>query len=40
MYMTVATADGELVGEDGASGHGRINQEKAYEVPFGDGKRR
>lgn len=39
-YVTVTADHGELFGEDGYFGHGPINQEKVYEVPFVEGKLR
>ena len=37
-YITITADHGELFGEDGYFGHGPINHEKAYEVPFVEGK--
>lgn len=37
-YITVTADHGELFGEDGYFGHGPINHEKVYEVPFVEGK--
>ncbi len=39
-YITITADHGELFGEDGYFGHGPINHEKAYEVPFVEGKLR
>jgi len=37
-YVTVTADHGELFGEDGYFGHGPINHEKVFEVPFVEGK--
>jgi hypothetical protein len=37
-YVTVTSDHGELFGEAGYFGHGPINHEKVYEVPFLEGK--
>jgi len=37
-YVTVIADHGELFGEKGYFGHGPINHEKVYEVPFVEGK--
>lgn len=37
-YITVTADHGELFGEGGYFGHGPINHEKVYEVPFVEGK--
>lgn len=37
-YLSVTADHGELFGEDGYFGHGPINHEKVYEVPFVEGK--
>lgn len=37
-YITVTADHGELFGENGYFGHGPINHEKVYEVPFLEGK--
>ena len=37
-YVTVTADHGELFGEEGYFGHGPINHEKVYEVPFVEGK--
>ena len=37
-YITITADHGELFGEEGYFGHGPINHEKAYEVPFVEGK--
>ncbi len=37
-YITVTADHGELFGEDGYFGHGPINHEKVFEVPFIEGK--
>jgi hypothetical protein len=37
-YVTVTADHGELFGEGGYFGHGPINHEKVYEVPFLEGK--
>jgi hypothetical protein len=39
-YVTVTADHGELFGEEGYFGHGPINHEKVYEVPFIEGKLR
>ena len=39
-YITVTADHGELFGEDGYFGHGPINHNKVYEVPFVEGKLR
>jgi sulfatase-like protein len=39
-YITVTADHGELFGEAGYFGHGPINHEKVYEVPFVEGKLR
>jgi hypothetical protein len=37
-YITVTADHGELFGESGYFGHGPINHDKVYEVPFVEGK--
>lgn len=37
-YITVTADHGELFGEDGYFGHGPINHDKVFEVPFIEGK--
>jgi hypothetical protein len=37
-YVTVTADHGELFGEGGYFGHGPINHDKVYEVPFVEGK--
>jgi len=37
-YMTVTADHGELFGEGGYFGHGPINHDKVFEVPFVEGK--
>lgn len=37
-FVTVTADHGELFGENGYFGHGPINHEKVYEVPFLEGK--
>lgn len=37
-YITITADHGELFGEEGYFGHGPIHHEKAYEVPFVEGK--
>jgi hypothetical protein len=39
-YITVTADHGELFGEEGYFGHGPINHEKVFEVPFIEGKLR
>jgi len=39
-YITVTADHGELFGEEGYFGHGPINHDKVYEVPFLEGKLR
>ena len=39
-YITVTADHGELFGEEGYFGHGPIQHEKVYEVPFVEGKLR
>ena len=39
-YITITADHGELFGEDGFFGHGPIQHEKVYEVPFVEGKLR
>jgi arylsulfatase A-like enzyme len=39
-YITITADHGELFGEDGFFGHGPINHEKVFEVPFVEGKLR
>jgi hypothetical protein len=39
-YITVTADHGELFGEEGYFGHGPINHEKVWEVPFIEGKLR
>ena len=39
-YITMTADHGELFGEDGFFGHGPIQHEKVYEVPFLEGKLR
>jgi hypothetical protein len=39
-YITVTADHGELFGEEGYFGHGPINHEKVWEVPFLEGKLR
>jgi hypothetical protein len=37
-YITMTSDHGELFGEDGYFGHGPINHDKVFEVPFLEGK--
>jgi hypothetical protein len=37
-WITITSDHGELFGEDGYFGHGPINHEKVFEVPFLEGK--
>jgi hypothetical protein len=37
-WITITADHGELFGEEGYFGHGPINHEKVYEVPFVEGK--
>ena len=39
-YITITADHGELFGEEGFFGHGPINHEKVFEVPFLEGKLR
>lgn len=39
-YITITADHGEMFGEDGYFGHGPINHEKVFEVPFVEGKLR
>jgi hypothetical protein len=39
-YITITADHGELFGEDGFFGHGPIQHEKVFEVPFMEGKLR
>jgi len=39
-YLTITADHGELFGEDGYFGHGPIQHEKVWEVPFVEGKLR
>jgi hypothetical protein len=39
-FITITSDHGELFGEDGYFGHGPINHEKVFEVPFVEGKLR
>jgi hypothetical protein len=39
-YITITSDHGELFGEDGYFGHGPIQHEKVWEVPFIEGKLR
>ena len=39
-YITITADHGELFGEEGYFGHGPINHEKVYEVPFVEGQLR
>lgn len=39
-YITITSDHGELFGEEGYFGHGPIQHEKVYEVPFVEGKLR
>ena len=39
-YITITSDHGELFGEEGYFGHGPIQHEKVYEVPFLEGKLR
>jgi hypothetical protein len=39
-YITITADHGELFGEDGYFGHGPIQHEKVYQVPFVEGKLR
>ncbi len=39
-YITVTSDHGELFGEEGYFGHGPINHDKVFEVPFLEGKLR
>lgn len=37
-YVTITADHGELFGEDGYFGHGPIQHQKVFEVPFVEGK--
>ena len=37
-YITITADHGELFGEGGFFGHGPINHDKVFEVPFVEGK--
>ena len=37
-YITITADHGELFGEDGYFGHGPIQHDKVFEVPFVEGK--
>jgi arylsulfatase A-like enzyme len=37
-YITITADHGELFGEDGFFGHGPVQHEKVFEVPFVEGK--
>jgi len=39
-YITITSDHGELFGEDGYFGHGPIQHDKVFEVPFVEGKLR
>jgi membrane-anchored protein YejM (alkaline phosphatase superfamily) len=39
-YITITSDHGELFGEDGFFGHGPIQHDKVFEVPFVEGKLR
>ena len=39
-YITITADHGELFGEDGYFGHGPIQHDKVFEVPFVEGKLR
>jgi hypothetical protein len=39
-WITITADHGELFGEDGYFGHGPVNHEKVYQVPFIEGKLR
>jgi membrane-anchored protein YejM (alkaline phosphatase superfamily) len=39
-YITITSDHGELFGEDGYFGHGPIQHEKVWQVPFVEGKLR
>ena len=39
-YVTITSDHGELFGEDGYFGHGPIQHEKFFEVPFLEGRLR
>lgn len=39
-YITITSDHGELFGEDGYFGHGPVQHEKVFEVPFVEGKLR
>jgi arylsulfatase A-like enzyme len=39
-YITITSDHGELFGEEGYFGHGPIQHEKVFEVPFVEGKLR
>jgi membrane-anchored protein YejM (alkaline phosphatase superfamily) len=39
-YITITADHGELFGEQGYFGHGPIQHEKVFEVPFVEGKLR
>jgi arylsulfatase A-like enzyme len=39
-YVTITSDHGELFGEEGYFGHGPIQHEKVFEVPFVEGKLR
>ena len=37
-FVTITADHGELFGEDGYFGHGPIQHDKVFEVPFVEGK--
>ena len=39
-YVTITADHGELFGEDGFFGHGPVQHDKVFEVPFVEGKLR
>ena len=39
-YITITADHGELFGEDGFFGHGPVQHDKVFEVPFVEGKLR
>ena len=39
-YITITSDHGELFGEDGYFGHGPIQHDKVFEIPFVEGKLR
>ncbi len=39
-YITISADHGELFGEEGYFGHGPVQHEKVYQVPFVEGKLR